>query len=142
MIFSTYPGILKVRSVVGGAPSGGFVSPKINTQAPKIHATYKDVFFTTQNAHQHLTNFAPGFIQTAPFWTRFVKKLFCTILGSGFTGKFVKNIAPANKKRRPGILQRISLSRSSLSGGSSLSTQSGVSKCDPEPTFYTRRGSG
>ena len=41
--------------------------------------TYKHSFRET-NAHRDLTGFAPSFVHRAPFWSRFVKKLFCTIL--------------------------------------------------------------
>ena len=93
--------------------------------------------FSKQNAHRNLTKFAPGFVHTAPVWSRFMKKLFCTILGKGFTGKLVKNIGPANKKRRPGTLQTIQ-------------TIQPIQRIQPKwcqqvrpgTYFYMRRGSG
>ena len=74
----------------------------------KIVKTDTTCFFK-KDAHRNLTKFAPGFVHTAPVWSRFMKKLFCTILGKGFTGKLVKNIGPASKKRRQGILELIQL---------------------------------
>ena len=49
---------------------------KENTQQSVTYA--KNVF--EKNAHRDLTGFAPSFVHRAPFWTRFVKKLFRTIL--------------------------------------------------------------
>ena len=98
------------------------------------HRQNRSNLFSKKDAHRNLTKFAPGFVHTAPIWSRFMKKLFCTILGKGFTGKLVKNIGPANKKRRQGTLQPIHTIHTIH--------MKWCQQVRPGTYFYTRRGSG
>jgi hypothetical protein len=63
-----------------------FFPPEIASPEPmlimpekKNNNTYKNVVWE-KDAHRDLTGFAPSFVHRAPLWTRFVKKLFRTIL--------------------------------------------------------------
>ena len=58
------------------------LSKTSQTQMLKMSRTVKhtNTFALEKSAHRDLTGFAPSFVHRAPFWTRFVKKLFRTIL--------------------------------------------------------------